>query len=211
MWFDGSLASLSVWITYFLQVIAVYLAARSICAFVQNARTRVRIWGVFLALTTGMWIFLWIPAKVWSPVHSAFHSVRLSPGAVLQVALPAESWWVSHLVKFAPVTAYVYVLLLLASILHLFLRSAHLRAVLRKTKPPSPQLQLLFRRLCLELNIKRCELGLTSGLRSPATCYWWRSHVLLPLELLPDLYRDQLDDVLRLELMHVRGHDYLWD
>jgi beta-lactamase regulating signal transducer with metallopeptidase domain len=211
MWFDGSLASLSIWITYFLQVIVVYLVARSICAFVQNARTRVRIWGVFLALTTGMWIFLWIPARAGGPVHWAFRSVRLPPRVVLQVALPVEDWWVSHLVKFATVTAYVYVLLLLASVLHLALRSAQLRAVLRETKPPSTQLQLLFRRLCLELNIERCELGLTPGLNSPATCYWWRSHVLLPLELLPDLNSDQLDDVLRHELMHVRGHDYLWD
>jgi beta-lactamase regulating signal transducer with metallopeptidase domain len=211
MWFDGSLASLSVWITYFLQVILVYLTARSICAFIQDARTRARIWGVFLALTTGMWIFLWIPARAGGPVHLAFRSVRLPPRVALQVALPVEDWWVSHFAKFAPVTAFLYVLLLLAAVLHLVLRSAQLKAVLRETQPPSHQLQLLFRRLCLELNVNRCELGLTSELRSPATCYWWHSHVLLPLELLAKLNGDELDDVLRHELMHVRGHDYLWD
>jgi beta-lactamase regulating signal transducer with metallopeptidase domain len=210
MWFDGSLASLSVWITYFLQVILLYLTTRFICAFVQTARTRVRIWGAFLALTTGMWIFLLIPARA-SGLHLAFRSVRLPSGAALQVALPVQELWVSHFARLAPATACLYVLLLLASVLHLVLRSAQLKGVLRETQPPSHQLQLLFRRLCLELNVDRCELGLTSGLRSPATCYWWRSHVLLPVELPPDLDSDQLDDILRHELVHVRRHDYLWD
>jgi hypothetical protein len=48
-------------------------------------------------------------------------------------------------------------------------------------------------------------------LRSPATCYWLRSHVLLPTDLVPQLDSDQLADVLRHELIHVRQHDYLWD
>ena len=211
MWFDGPLASLSVWITYFLQVVLVYLTLRFICGFIQNARTRVRIWGAFLALTTGMWIYLWIPARVDGPVHSAFRSVRLPLNAGLQVALPVEDSWVSHFAWLAPAAAYLYLFLLLASVLHLAVRSAQLRIRLRETQPPSRQLQLVFRRLCLELNVNRCVLVLTSGASSPATCYWWRSHVLLPLELVPDLDSDQLDDVLRHELIHVRQRDYLWD
>jgi beta-lactamase regulating signal transducer with metallopeptidase domain len=211
MWFDGSLESLSVWITYFLQVILVYLTARSICGFIQNARTRVRIWGAFLALTTGMWIYHWIPARVDGPVHSAIRSVRLPLNTGLQVALPVENSWVSHFTWLAPAAAYLYLFLLLASVLHLAIRSAQLKIVLRETQPPSDQLQLVFRRLCLELNVNRCELAVTSGVSSPATCYWWRSHVLLPLELVADLDSDQLDDILRHELIHVQQHDYLWD
>jgi beta-lactamase regulating signal transducer with metallopeptidase domain len=211
MWFDGPLASLSVWITYFLQVALVYLTLRFVCGFIQNARTRVRIWGAFLALTAGMWIYLWIPARVGAPVHSAFRSVRLPLNAGLQVALPVEHSWVSQFARLAPAAAYLYLFLLLASVLHLAVRSARLRNLLRETRQPSPELQLVFRRLCHELNINRCVLVLTSGASSPATCYWWRSHVLLPLELVPDLDSDQLDDVLRHELIHVRQHDYLWD
>jgi beta-lactamase regulating signal transducer with metallopeptidase domain len=211
MWFDGPLASLSVWITYFLQVVLVYLTLRLVCGFIQNARTRVRIWGAFLALTTGMWIYLWIPARVGGSVHSAFRSVRLPLNAGLKVALPVEDFWVSHFAWLAPAAAYLYLFLLLASVLHLAVRSARLRSLLRETRPPSSQLQLVFRRLCLELNVNRCVLVVTSGASSPATCYWWRSHVLLPLELVPDLDSDQLDDVLRHELIHVRQHDYLWD
>lgn len=211
MWFNGPLASLSVWITYVLQVVLVYLVLRFICGFVQNARTRVRIWGAFLALTTGMWIYLWIPARVDGPVHSAFQSVRLPLNTGLQVELPVEDSWVSHFAWLAPAAAYLYVFLLLTSVLHLAVRSAQLRIRLRETQPPSPELQLVFRRLCLELNVNRCVLVLHSGATSPATCYWWRSHVLLPVELVPDLDSDQLDDVLRHELIHVRQRDYLWD
>ena len=97
------------------------------------------------------------------------------------------------------------------SFLHLLLQSVRLRSVLRRIESPSPPLQLLFQELCLELGIRRSQLGLVSQLRSPATCYWLRSHVLLPAELVPCLDSEQLADVLRHELTHVRQHDYLWD
>jgi hypothetical protein len=50
MSFDRSIASLGFGITYFLQVVIAYLTTLSICAFVHNARLRVRIWGAFLVL-----------------------------------------------------------------------------------------------------------------------------------------------------------------
>ena len=211
MWFDGSLASLSIWITYFLQVVVGYLTALCICAFIQNARTRARVWGGFLLLAIGTWLFLWVPTRVVGPVHFAFHSVPLPPQATLHVALPVEDLWASYFAKVAPTAAHLYVFLLLVSLLHLLVKSAQLKAILRQTQPPSSQVQLRFRRLCLELNVRRCELGLARELRSPATCYWRRSHVLLPKELIPHLDSDQLDDVLRHELVHVRQRDYLWD
>jgi BlaR1 peptidase M56 len=211
MWFDGSLASVSAWITYFLQVVFAYLVTLSVCTFIQNARTRVRIWGAFLALSTGAWLFLWLPARAGNPIRLVFRSVPFPSGAALHVALPVEDLWASYLAMFTPPAGYFYVFLVLVSVLHLLLNSAQLRAVLRQAQPPTPQVQLRFRRLCLELNVDRCELGLASELRSPGTCYWWRSHVLLPAELVPHLDSDQLDDVLRHELVHARQHDYLWD
>jgi hypothetical protein len=100
---------------------------------------------------------------------------------------------------------------LLISAAYLIFQSVRLKAVLRRTQPPSQVLHLRFQRLCLELNISRCELRLSTDLSSPATCYWWRSHVLLPVELVPRLDDGQLDDVLRHELLHVKRKDYLWD
>jgi hypothetical protein len=65
--------------------------------------------------------------------------------------------------------------------------------------------------LRLELGIARCELDLSAEINSPATCYWWRPHVLLPAEIVSRLDDDQLHDVLRHELLHVKRKDYLWD
>jgi beta-lactamase regulating signal transducer with metallopeptidase domain len=211
MWFDSSLAGLSLGITYFLQVALAYLMTLCICAFIQSPRSRVRIWGGFLFLTIAAWLLLWVPAPAGGPLHFAFRSASLPSVSDLRVALPVKGTWVSHITQLAPRAWRLYVLLVIASLLHLLLESIQLKALLRRTEPPSPQLQLLFQRLCLQLRINRCELSLVSELRSPATCYWLRSHVLLPTELVPQLDRDQLADVLRHELIHVRQHDYLWD
>lgn len=211
MWFDGSLAILSAWITYFLQVVFGYLTTLCICAFIRDARTRVRLWSGFLLLTTGAWILLWVPARAGGPPYFAFRPELRPPMAALHLALPVENVWASYFGKLAPTVAYIYAFLLVVSVLHLLLRSVQLKVVLRRTQPPSPQLRARFLQLCQQLNVGRCQLGLASELRSPATCYWWRSHVLLPTELVPYLDSDQLDEVLRHELVHVRRRDYLWD
>ncbi len=210
MWFNGSLASLSIAITYLLQVVCGYLATLSICALVENARARVRLWGGFLFLTIAAWISLWIPVRA-GLVHYALRYAPLLSTGALHLTLPVEDSRASYVAKWAPTATYLYVFLLLMSVVHLLFQSAKLKAVLRRTEPPSDELQLRFRYLCRELNIARCELGLASELRSPATCYWWRTHVLLPTELVPLLDGDQLDDVLRHELIHVKQKDYLWD
>jgi hypothetical protein len=119
--------------------------------------------------------------------------------------------WASYFARLSPAVAFLYFFIFLVSVLYLFFESRRLKAALRRTLPPSPQLQGCFESLCDELQVRRCELRLAAELRSPATCYWWRSHVLLPLELVPHLDNDQLEDVLRHELFHVRQHDYLWD
>jgi beta-lactamase regulating signal transducer with metallopeptidase domain len=211
MWFDSPLAGLSIWITYCVQVVLSYLTTLCICAFIQNPRARVRMWGYFLFLTIATWLLLWVPAKVAGPVHFAFSSASLPAAANLHLALPVKNASASSFAKLVPAALRVYLFLLLVSLLHLFLRSIQLRFVLRRTRQPAPQLQLLFRELCVELGIRRSELGLVPELRSPATCYWLRSHVLLPADLITQLDSQQLADVLRHELSHVRQHDYLWD
>src|SRR6266851_7002501 len=211
MWFDSCLAGLSVWLTYSLQVVFGYLTTRCICAFIHKPRTRVRMWGCFLLLTIAAWLALWIPVHASDLGHLAFRSASLPPTAHLQVALPLNTLWAAYVTKLASTAWRLYFLLLLVSLLPLILKSLQLKSILRRAQPPSPQLQLLFQKLCLQLRIAHCELALLSRLRSPATCYWLRSHVLLPTDLVPQLDSDQLADVLRHELIHVKQHDYLWD
>jgi beta-lactamase regulating signal transducer with metallopeptidase domain len=211
MHFERSITSLGFGITYFLQVAVAYLTTLSLCALIHNARVRVRIWGGFLAWAIATWILLWIPPQATRPVRSVLHSVPLPSTAELHVAVPVSNVWESYFARVAPTVTIVYLCLLLVSVLYWFLESRNLKSALRRTQPPSPQLQMCFERLCHDLQIGRCELRLVPELRSPATCYWWRSHVLLPLELVPHLDGDHLEDVLRHELFHVRQHDYLWD
>jgi beta-lactamase regulating signal transducer with metallopeptidase domain len=211
MSFDRSIASLGFGITYFLQVVIAYLTTLSICAFVHNAHLRVRIWGAFLVWTISAWVLLWIPARETRPVLAGFHSVSLPLMARVHVAMPVSESWASYFARVAPTAAFLYFSFLLILVLFLFVGSMRLRSALRRTHPPSPELQTCFERLCQELRVGRCELRLAADFRSPATCYWWRSHILLPLELVPHLDSGQLEDVLRHELFHVRQHDYLWD
>jgi beta-lactamase regulating signal transducer with metallopeptidase domain len=211
MWFNGSLASLGTGITYLLQVVCCYLATRSICALVQNAQVRVRLWGCFLFLTVAAWISLWLPTRPDSVALDSLRSLPPLSRSSLHVALPVAEVLASYAARFASTAAELYILSLLISAAYLIFQSVRLKAVLRRTQPPSQVLHLRFQRLCLELNIARCELRLSTDLSSPATCYWWRSHVLLPVELVPRLCDGQLDDVLRHELLHVTRRDYLWD
>ena len=211
MQFDGSIASLGLGVTYFVQVAVAYLATLSICAIMHNARARVRIWGGFLVWAIAAWVLLWIPAEEIRLVLSVFRSVPLPLTAELHVTMPVADQWASYFARVAPAVGFFYFSLLLILVLSLFFESRRLKSALRRTHPPSSRLQMRFERLCQELHVTRCELHLAADLRSPATCYWWRSHVLLPLELLPHLESEQLEDVLRHELFHVKQHDYLWD
>ena len=211
MWLDGSLAGLSIWITYFLQVALCYLTTLLVCAVVAQGPIRVRLWGGFLLLSVSAWLLLFIPARGGNLLHSSGPGVHFSPESSLHLAVPVEGLWASVASRFAQATAYLYVFVLLISVLHLIVKSSQLKRVLRRTRRVSPNLQRRFRRLCLELNVGRCEFVLASELHSPATCYWWRHYVLLPEDLVPLLDSDQLDDVLRHELVHVRRNDYFWD
>src|SRR5579862_8201943 len=211
MWFNGSLASLGTAITYLLQVVCYYLSTRLICTLVRNARIRVRLWGCFLFLTVAAWASLWIPTRANGVIHNSVRSLPSLSRGSLYLALPVADVLASYLDKLAGPAAELYLLSLLISAVYLILQSGKLKGVLRRTQFPSPQLHLRFQRLCLELGIASCELRLSEELSSPATCYWWRSHVLLPADLPPQLDDDQLEDVLRHELLHVKRKDYLWD
>ena len=211
MQFDRSVASLGLGVTYFLQIVFAYLTTLLICAFIRSARLRVRIWGGFLVWAVAAWVLLWVPARETRPVLAVVHSVPLPSTARLHLAVPMPEPWASYFSRLSPAVAFLYFFFFLISVLYLFFESRRLKSTLRRTLPPSPQLQGCFESLCDELHVKRCELHLAADLHSPATCYWWRSHVLLPLELVPHLDNDQVEDVLRHELFHVRQHDYLWD
>src|SRR5579872_3205645 len=101
MWFDGSLASLGTGITYLLQVICCYLATRSICALVQNARVRVRLWGCFLFLSVAAWVLLCSSKRANSVIHDSLPFFPPLSHGSLHVALPVADALASSATKFA--------------------------------------------------------------------------------------------------------------
>lgn len=166
MWFDGSLAGLGIWITYFLKVILAYLTTLLVCAVVGQARIRVRLWGGFLFLSIAAWILLWVPARS-GLIHPGGSSMHLSRQTSWRIAVPVEGSWALSASRFSHAAAYLYVFFLSVSVVHLLFKSSQLKLVLRRTQPVSPDLQMRFRRLCLELNVGRCEFAVVPDLLSP--------------------------------------------
>ena len=137
------------------------------------------------AAHTSVWDFHWL----WT-LH-----IALTPR--LAIVLSRARW------------AYVAILALL--LLRFCVSFWKLRFSLYASQPPSEALLALFESVRTSTRASRCELLLVADIHSPAATGWWRPKVLLPHDFLPRLETQQLVDVLRHELMHVRRRDYLWD
>jgi hypothetical protein len=107
--------------------------------------------------------------------------------------------------------AWIYVSVLAILLLQLLAQRLRLDLLLRNRQEASPELRSQFGALCRDMGVRRCRLSLLAELRSPATVRWFRPYVLLPTELVPRLDPDQIVQILRHELIHVRRRDYLWD
>jgi beta-lactamase regulating signal transducer with metallopeptidase domain len=168
-----------------------------------------RLWTFFLLLTVAGWIFL----SVSQPTGG---SVAISaPGA--QATIPTHwSWtvnnfWVQALDRLGLWAAWIYLSVLTVFLLQLLAQRVQLDLLLRNRQDASPELRSLFAALCRDMGVRRCRLNLLAELRSPATVRWFRPYVLLPTELVPRLDSDQIVQILRHELIHVKRNDYLWD
>jgi beta-lactamase regulating signal transducer with metallopeptidase domain len=199
----------SVWLTYLLRAVVAYAIFWLICRFIRDPHLRFQLCGIFL----GGMVMAWLGLLVWPGLPALSVS-----GSAAHTTVSGSSWlWTLH-VALAPRLAIVlsrawwaYVAILALLLLQFCASFWKLRIVLYASQPSSPALSALFESVCSGTRASRCELRLVSDLRSPAATGWWRPKVLLPHDLLPRLETQQLVDVLRHELMHVRRRDYLWD
>jgi beta-lactamase regulating signal transducer with metallopeptidase domain len=206
--FDTSLPVVGAWFTYFVQVVFAYALARSICALIPDPRLRLRVWGGVLFLVTAGWLYVCCSALRGTPVSYGSEVPVL--GNYMRRSWSVDRSWSSQL-GFTIWVWRLYLCIVALSLIDLLLKSARLAALLRTGRPPSPELDLLFRGLCCEMDLTRCTLLFVPELRSPATCGVWHARVLIPASLIPLLSSSQLADIMRHELTHVSQRDCLWD
>jgi beta-lactamase regulating signal transducer with metallopeptidase domain len=199
----------SVWLTYLLRSVVAYAILWLICQFIRDPHLRFQLCGVFLGGMVMAWFGLLVRPAL--PVSSISSSAA-------NTTVPGQPWvWALHLAltpRLAIVLSRVwwgYVAILALLLLRFCASFWKLRIVLYASQPPSEALATLFESVRSGTRGSRCELWLVPDLRSPAATGWWRPKVLLPHDFLPRLETQQLADVLRHELMHVRRRDYLWD
>ena len=211
MFVDTTLSAVSIWMTYFVQIALAYLTTRGVCKLIHSPRIRLRLWGCFLFLTIAGWTIVGVHVSAGSSVFLTIGSVHVTGKRGQWGYWPVSGSWAGHLAWVEPWTWRLYLSMVIICMFQLVWKAMRLRSFLRTGQPPSEEVGLLFRRLCREMKVSRCDLILLADLRSPATACWWRPHVLLPTELVPFLDTSQLADVLRHELTHVRCRHYLWD
>jgi beta-lactamase regulating signal transducer with metallopeptidase domain len=207
--YNSPLSAVSMCITFSVQIACGYVLTRILSALFRSHRVRLRLWTWFLLLTVSGWIFLSAPMP-------AGRSVEVLTVATQTSSLPRLSWPVSDslgkdLDRVGAWATWIYLSLVTILLLQLLAKRLRLDLVLRNRQEPSPELMAIFGTLCREMEVQRCQLSLLAQLRSPATTGWFRARVLLPMELVPRLNSDELAQILRHELVHVKRRDYFWD
>ena len=194
-------------LTYLIRCGVAYLLLWSLCKCIKSSNLRFRLYGMFLAGMAGAWLAVLLSPAFFRQLPA--NRIVLQPALAPQWSLPLSSALAARftfIISHAP-SAYVVILTFL--LIRFLWRSWQLRIFLRFSAPPSGALSFLFELVRVEATAPPCELRLVPGLRSPAATGWWRPTVLLPNEFLYRLKSQELLDVLRHELMHVRRRDYL--
>ncbi|HZR31431.1 MAG TPA: M56 family metallopeptidase [Terriglobales bacterium] len=206
-------------LTYLLQVLGLYVLVRTLCWFSSSAHLRFRLWAAFLGVTVLLWLEPLFHLRVLATITALTDSVfpLHASSAMLPADTPMQQSWeippfsAPLLNSIAFWLTRVYFLVVAGLLLQTGARSVRLKRLIARARPASPDVEAVFQRMSAEAGVKSCALGILPGLRSPATAGWWRPRVLLPEELLPQIAVDELSDILRHELIHVRRRDYLWD
>ncbi len=213
MFADQYLYLASLFVSYFVKVAAAYLICFLLSKMLSHPGQRFTAWMAFLIGSAAYWLVLmfgWTRGFL-GHQNGIRHALEISGHlrASFQHVLVKTSW--KHLVSTggrAVILAYVFGLVLLTGIA--IWRRSRLHLLLARGRKAAPALQALFAELSRDFGIRRCELLVLQGLRSPATVYWWRPRILLPLICEQLETAEQVEDVLSHEMAHISRRDYLW-
>lgn len=205
-----SLHLTGVLLTFIIKVTAGFVLCLVLAYLLSNPRHRFLTWLGFFVGAGLAWIDM-LAGEAVSIVSAARGGALLEAtvaDAGKHLTVPANwGFWIAR-VTLALAAMYVAgATTLLVLEVHKHLR---LRALVNQGQQPSPQLRRVFQRICCEFNIRSCRLLILPRIKSPATVYWWRPQVILP-DFCEGLAETQeLENVLRHELIHTLRCDYLW-
>jgi Zn-dependent protease with chaperone function len=199
----------SICLTYLVRSLAAYAIFGLLCRVIRDPRLRFQLCVVFLATMVMGWLGSFVhPGPPANPISRS----------VASPIVPGLSWPLTLHLALSPRLAirlshaeWIYLVSLTLLLLQFCVRFWRLRILLSASEVPSKALQARFESLRSRTLVSPCELRLVPGLPSPAAAGWWHPKVLLPCDLLSRLETQQLNYVLRHELIHVRRRDYLWD
>ena len=198
-------------LTFILKVTAGFVLSLALACLLPNPRHRFLIWLGFLLGAGLAWVDL-LAGEMVSILSAAWRGAILVGATTSEarehLTVPA-SWgvWIARLTLFL---AAIYVAVAVTLLARQVYKHLRLRAWLKEGQQPSPELRLVFQRLCREFNIRRCRLLVLPRMESPVTVYWWTPRVILPEVCEGLVGTSQLENVLRHELIHTLRCDYLW-
>src|SRR5690242_5316841 len=197
-------------LSFWLRVGLGFVFCACFAKLLRRPQHRFAVWLLFLVSTAGYWVYL-VGEAVFGPLpvakSSTFSPGRFVPGAANHWFVPQG--WLHALAE--GMLAFACAYLGLVSLLFLWRAVAHLRlrSLLRLGLPPSAELAALAGKLCSDFGVHSCEVMVLPGITSPATVYWWKPRILLPLICEELGASRQVADVFCHELAHIVRRDYL--
>ena len=207
---NSALYIAAAFVGFLLKTSLCFIAVLVIARLIRSASHRFVLWMAYLAGTAMYWISLLFVALDLSPFRSAARSstetMAISHSTVSAWVIP-QSWGV-YAGSSLRVLSYWYMTVLGTALLMHIRKHIRLRRMLTFAYSPDVNLGSLCDRIAASLAIRRYRLLILPGLPSPATVGWIHPTVLLPSPC-EEQSADELSDVIRHELYHIKRRDYL--
>jgi beta-lactamase regulating signal transducer with metallopeptidase domain len=198
---------------FLLKTSLYFVAVGVVTRLIRSASYRFALWMAYLAGTAIYWVGLLFVAVELSPFGNAAGSSTETTAATAMSHSIFPAWvisqaWGVYAGSGLRVLSCLYVSVLGIALLMHIRKHVRLRRMLTFAYSPDVDLGRLCDGIAAGLAIRRYRLLILPGLPSPATVGWLHPTVLLPSPC-EEQSADELSDVIRHELYHIKRRDYL--
>jgi beta-lactamase regulating signal transducer with metallopeptidase domain len=198
---------------FLLKTSLCFIAVFAIVRLFESASYRFALWMAYLAGTAIYWISLLFLAFDLTPFSNAVRSSTETTAATPMAHSIFPAWVISQAWGIYAITSLrvlfcLYVAVLGIALLMHIRKLVRLRRMLTFAYSPDVDLRSLCDDIASSLAVRRYRLLILAGLPSPATVGWLHPTVLLPSPC-EEQSADELSDVIRHELYHIKRRDYL--